>query len=238
MLGSRGRSSWIKLVLACVRSIEVSFLLRLILYGGSGLNPSNAIKQNGRTTRRRSCSWKSPSTPKFACRACKLSSAPEQVPRRKQPDQADMCALSDRFWYSKQIKPGTGWNISLFNRGLCGWHRQNVKHKRSNRFLRRSQNCPQWLFCSPSQNPSEPVDTFIQDLYCLAEKCEYRTLRDELIRDRIIAGVLDDALSDRPQAGFDLNLTDAACMSRQTEARKPNRTICPWVRNSKRKWLR
>lgn len=45
-------------------------------------------------------------------------------------NQADMCALSDRFWYSKQIKPGTGWNISLFNRGLCGWHRQNVKHKR------------------------------------------------------------------------------------------------------------
>ena len=147
-----------------------------------------------------------------------------------------MCALSDRFWYSKQIKPGTGWNISLFNRGLCGWHRQNVTHTRSNRFLRRIQNCPQWLFCRPSQNPSEPVDTFIQDLYCLAEKCEYRTLRDELIRDRIIAGVLDDALSDRPQAGFDLILTDAACMSRQTEARKPNRTICPWVRNSKRSW--
>ena len=30
---------------------EVSFLLRLILHGGSGLDPSNAIKQNGRPTR-------------------------------------------------------------------------------------------------------------------------------------------------------------------------------------------
>lgn len=89
-------------------------------------------------------------------------------------------------------------------------------------------------FAGRRKTPSEPVDTFIQDLYCLAEKCEYRTLRDELIRDRIIAGVLDDPLSDRPQAGFDLILTDAACMSRQTKARKPNRTICPWVRNSKR----
>ena len=37
-------------------SSEVSFLLRLILYGGSGLDPSNAITQNGRLTRRCSCS--------------------------------------------------------------------------------------------------------------------------------------------------------------------------------------
>ena len=35
------------------------------------------------------------------------------------------------------------------------------------------------------QNPGESVDTFIQDLYRLAEHCEYRTLKDELIRARI-----------------------------------------------------
>ena len=75
------------------------------------------------------------------------------------------------------------------------------------------------------QNPSESVDTFIQDLYHLAENCEYGTLKDELIRDRIIVGVLDDILSDRLQAKADLTLTDAACMSRQAEARKQNRTI-------------
>ena len=69
------------------------------------------------------------------------------------------------------------------------------------------------------------MDTFIQDLYHLAENCEYGTLKDELIRDRIIVGVLDDILSDRLQAKADLTLTDAACMSRQAEARKQNRTI-------------
>ena len=42
--------------------LRVSSLRRLIIHGGSGLDPSNAIKQNGRPTRRCSCSWKSAST--------------------------------------------------------------------------------------------------------------------------------------------------------------------------------
>ena len=69
------------------------------------------------------------------------------------------------------------------------------------------------------------MDTFIQDLYRFAENCEYGTLKDELIRDRIIVGVLDDTLSDRPQAKSDLTLADAARISRQAEARKQNRTV-------------
>ena len=69
------------------------------------------------------------------------------------------------------------------------------------------------------------MDTFIQDLYRFAENCEYGTLKDELIRDRIIVGVLDDTLSDRPQAKSDLTLAAAARISRQAEARKQNRTV-------------
>ena len=69
------------------------------------------------------------------------------------------------------------------------------------------------------------MDTFIQDLYRFVENCEYGTLKDELIRDRIIVGVLDDTLSDRPQAKSDLTLADAARISRQAEARKQNRTV-------------
>lgn len=71
------------------------------------------------------------------------------------------------------------------------------------------------------QNPSESMDTFIQDLHCLAKNCEYRTLRD----DRIIIGVLHDTLSDRLQAKSDLTFTDAAHMSRQAKANKQNWTI-------------
>ena len=73
---------------------------------------------------------------------------------------------------------------------------------------------------STKTKPGESVDTFIQDLYRLLENCEYGTLKDELIRDRIIVGVLDDTLSDRPQAKSDLTFADAARISRQAESRK------------------
>ena len=36
------------------------------------------------------------------------------------------------------------------------------------------------------QEPSEPVDAFIADLYCLSEHCEFRALRDELFGDRTV----------------------------------------------------
>ena len=40
-----------------------------------------------------------------------------------------------------------------------------------------------------SQNDNESVDTFITDLHCLAEYCEFGTLKDDLIRDRIVVGL-------------------------------------------------
>ena len=62
--------------------------------------------------------------------------------------------------------------------------------------------------------------TLIQDLYRLAEDCDYGTLKDNLIRDRIVVGVVDDSLSDRLQAKADLTLEISVQMSRQAEARK------------------
>ena len=35
---------------------------------------------------------------------------------------------------------------------------------------------------------SEPVDAFIADLCCMSEHCEFRAVRDEFIRDRIVMG--------------------------------------------------
>ena len=59
------------------------------------------------------------------------------------------------------------------------------------------------------QRPGEPVDTFIQELYKIAADCEYGTLKNELIRDRIIVGVVDDSLSDRLQSKPKLTLQEA-----------------------------
>ena len=80
-------------------------------------------------------------------------------------------------------------------------------------------------FNERSQKPGESVDTFIQDLYRLANNCDYGTLKDDLIRDRIVVGILDDSLSDRLQSKGTLTLAQAVQMSRQAESRAQNRDL-------------
>ena len=41
------------------------------------------------------------------------------------------------------------------------------------------------------QKEGEPVDNFITDLYALAEHCNFGTLHDELICDRIVLDIRD-----------------------------------------------
>ena len=50
-----------------------------------------------------------------------------------------------------------------------------------------------------SQQDGASVDNFITDLYCLAEDYEFGTLRDDLIRDRIVVGIKDKKLSEQLQ---------------------------------------
>ena len=90
---------------------------------------------------------------------------------------------------------------------------------------RRNSIVERACFNTRKQTPAESVDTFIQDLYRIAEDCDYSTLKDQLIRDRIVVGVLDDTLSYHLQAKLDLTLEDAVRMSRQAKARKQNRTV-------------
>ena len=81
------------------------------------------------------------------------------------------------------------------------------------------------LFNKWHQLAGESVDTFIQDLYRLAEDCEYGTLKDSLIQDPIVVGVVDDSLSDRHRAKADLTLQMAVQMSCQAEARKQKKDL-------------
>ena len=76
------------------------------------------------------------------------------------------------------------------------------------------------------QLPGEPVEQFIQDVYKLGEGCEYGTLKEELIRDRLIAGVQADSLSDNLQRqGSKLTLIEAVRICRQYEARQQDRNL-------------
>ena len=64
----------------------------------------------------------------------------------------------------------------------------------------------------------ESIEQFITALYTLVETCEYGTLRDEMIRDRIVVGVRNGALSERMQYEAGLTLEKAKQMARQKEA--------------------
>ena len=68
-----------------------------------------------------------------------------------------------------------------------------------------------------AQGQTESADSFITALYTLAEHCEYGALRDELLRDRIVVGIKNAALSRKMQMERNLDLAKAIDMVRQAE---------------------
>ena len=52
------------------------------------------------------------------------------------------------------------------------------------------------------------------------DRCEFKEMKDELIRDRLVVGILDQALSERLEMEADLTLDKAKRMIRQREAVK------------------
>ena len=65
------------------------------------------------------------------------------------------------------------------------------------------------------QQENEPVDAFITDLHTLAQHCSYGALHDEMIRDRIVVGLRDKALSEKLQLESHLTLEKAVNQARQ-----------------------
>ena len=47
------------------------------------------------------------------------------------------------------------------------------------------------------QNQGESVEQFITDVHRLAENCNFGTMKDELVRDRLVVGIRDNSLSER-----------------------------------------
>ena len=76
-----------------------------------------------------------------------------------------------------------------------------------------------------SQQEGESVETFITDLHCLAEHCEFGVLKDELIRDRIVVGLKDKKLSEKLQLDSKLTLEKAVTQARQSETVKKQQDI-------------
>ena len=64
------------------------------------------------------------------------------------------------------------------------------------------------------------MDEYITALYSLVETCEYGTLRDEMLRDRIVVGIQDSAMSEKLQLDPELTLEKTKRLVRQKEAVK------------------
>ena len=58
------------------------------------------------------------------------------------------------------------------------------------------------------------MENFITDLYRLAEFCEYGSLRDEMILDRLVVGRRNDKLSEKLQMNSGLTLEQAVQQAR------------------------
>ena len=70
------------------------------------------------------------------------------------------------------------------------------------------------------QKLDETVDSFVTDLYRLARTCNYGDLTNEMIRDRIVAGIRDRAVAERLQMDSELTLEKAIQMTRESEMLK------------------
>ena len=83
--------------------------------------------------------------------------------------------------------------------------RKNVIHERA-RFNQRSQR------------EGESAEQYVTCLYSLIETCDYGTLKEEMLRDRLVVGIKDVALSQKLQMDAHLTLEKAKTAIRQKEA--------------------
>ena len=75
------------------------------------------------------------------------------------------------------------------------------------------------------QLENETVDSFVTDLRCMAEHCQFGDINDELIRDRVVVGLKGTRLADRLQLDPELTLEKAVNQARQSQAVKKQQVL-------------
>ena len=86
-------------------------------------------------------------------------------------------------------------------------------------------------FNRQSQLAGETADQFIASLYNLAESCSYAELKDKMIRDMLVVGIQDMALSEKLQLDTELTLEKAKKVIRQREAVHEHQDVLVGDRN-------
>ncbi|KAL5006376.1 hypothetical protein ScPMuIL_015182 [Solemya velum] len=75
------------------------------------------------------------------------------------------------------------------------------------------------------QEEGETAEAFITSLHTLVEYCDYGTLTEQMVRDRIVVGIRDSALSEKLQLDPDLTLEKCITQVRQKAAVKKQQSI-------------
>ena len=104
------------------------------------------------------------------------------------------------------------------NLPLRSWNKSRRWKFHEHFVVRRNFNSERAKFQLSRQENDATVETFITALHALAEYCDYGTLKDEMIRDRIVESMQVQTLSDKLQLVPELYLTKAISQSRQSEA--------------------
>ena len=86
-------------------------------------------------------------------------------------------------------------------------------------------------FNKRNQQSGETAERYIMVLYDLAENCDYGDMREELIRDRLVVGIRDNALSEKLQLDATLTLETAKKSVRQREAVREQQQTLKGVEN-------
>ena len=72
-------------------------------------------------------------------------------------------------------------------------------------------------FFTRNQQESETIDTYVTELRNKASRCEFADLKDGLIRDRIVCGIINDSVRARPLRESDLSLEKCVDICRASE---------------------
>ena len=101
-----------------------------------------------------------------------------------------------------------------------------VKQKFQDYFnVRHNVICERAKFNLRKQEVGESVDDFLTSLHTLVETCNYGNLRDEMIRDRIVVGILDKSLAERLQLDAALTLDGCIKLVRGTDVVKKQQKL-------------
>ena len=81
-------------------------------------------------------------------------------------------------------------------------------------------------FNKRDQTRDKTAEQYISALYMLAETCQYGTLQNEMIRDQLVIGIRDTALSDKQQMGCnsDARESQGSCEAEGNMERKQTAT--------------